>query len=634
MITALHELETMLKEGRYAALIEVLDTYPELNIREACLLGVALLRTGQFKRCEHPLASAMARGEPEASVEYGNLLRATNQNARAVKHYEKLMPTLSGELWARALRWYGVALYSLGDHRSVDMVEEARLAYLALGENGTAARISHTLAAMHFTRGEFREAKHLLDAALPTLEHDLNRRPLLNAYNTLIDLQLECGQLQEASETIYQAGRIASELQDEYAQLHVDARRASLVVKTGDYGSFVGQLASLRHRAEQLGEMDVYTFASNNLANHLSRTGQHAAALRVLAELSDKTPDRTLETRLVSAMLMLRRGDAPGALGQFLELRTQATRMGSRRDRTRALLLAALAAYHMHDLTTALTHLTEALGEVAGWPAGQVQMTLRQELQELEELLAHARLTPELRPVITAALEHTTFLIGSHDDDLFTEAQLLELNVLGPAPVALLNGTPCELRLPYSLPILTYLSLQPERSRQEITADLWGDHDPKKAAYSFRQCLVEIRRACGPDVIVMSGPHQEPRYALSRKVAVYLDSQRVLQLVAQGDVAAAINVYKGPFLARITPTEWVQAHQDQLVQSLTLSLRSAVKEALLRGDDRRVVILTTAILSIDPEDLEMEELRLEKAQQVASPVEVARLMAERNRRLN
>lgn len=627
-------LENLFRRGQYAQIIAVLQGRAELDVRESALLGMALLRTGQFNQSEVPLATAMARGDLEANVEYGNLLRATNQNRRAVRHFEKLLPSLSGELRYRTLRWYGVALYGLGNHDGLDFIEEARLGYLALGERQVVARIAHTLAAIHLVVGDFRRAKQLLDEALPTLETDQNPRPLLNAYNTLIDIQLEIGHLEGAQAVLEQATALASSLGDPYAQLQLDARQAALLVKSGDYAAFVNRLADLRARADDLGEMDVYTFASNNLANHLSRTGQHAAALRVLAELTERRPDRSLETMMVGALLTLRRGDAPNALGQLLKVRERAEQLGNRTDATKATLLAALAAYQMQDVQTALAHLTQALGELAGWPSGQARTALRQELQELEELLAHARLTPELLPVITAALEDTALLAGRHHDDLFADTQLLELHVLGLAPKVLLNGVPCELRLPYSPAVLAYLALQPERSRQEITADLWGDHDRTKAAYSFRQCLMEIRRACGPDIIVMSGPHQEPRYALSRKVTAYLDSQRVLQLVARGDVPAAVSAYKGPFLGRVAETEWIAQYREELVHSLTYSLRGSLKEAQIQGDDRKVIVIASAILGIDPEDLEIEELRLETAKRVSGAVELARFQAERNKRLN
>lgn len=628
------ELETWLHQGRYPEIIEVLQDLPSLTSRESALQGIALLRSGQFNRSELPLAIALARGDQEANVEYGNLLRATAQNQKAVRHFEKILPALQGELRFRALRWYGVALYSVGDQRSVEVIEEARLGYLAVGDRQIVARISHTLAALHHALGDYRRAKQLLDEALPTLETDQNPRPLLNAYNTLIDIQLEIGHLEGAQAVLEQATALASSLGDPYAQLQLDARQAALLVKSGDYAAFVNRLADLRARADDLGEMDVYTFASNNLANHLSRTGQHAAALRVLAELTERRPDRSLETMMVGALLTLRRGDAPNALGQLLKVRERAEQLGNRTDATKATLLAALAAYQMQDVQTALAHLTQALGELAGWPSGQARTALRQELQELEELLAHARLTPELLPVITAALEDTALLAGRHHDDLFADTQLLELHVLGLAPKVLLNGVPCELRLPYSPAVLAYLALQPERSRQEITADLWGDHDRTKAAYSFRQCLMEIRRACGPDIIVMSGPHQEPRYALSRKVTAYLDSQRVLQLVARGDVPAAVSAYKGPFLGRVAETEWIAQYREELVHSLTYSLRGSLKEAQIQGDDRKVIVIASAILGIDPEDLEIEELRLETAKRVSGAVELARFQAERNKRLN
>lgn len=628
------ELHRSFKEGRYQTVIQTLNSLQELNPRQTALLGISLLRTGNFNTCELPLASAMAQGDLEAAVEYGNLLRATSRNDKAVKHFEKLLLSLTGELRFRALRWYGVALISLGDSTGLERIEDSRVGYLSLSDHLTAARISHTLATMLLSRGEYRQAEQLLDQAIPTLEKDPNRRPLLNAYHTLIDIQLEVGFLEAAQDNLQKAEEIAKGLNDNYAQLHVDVRRAIFQLKQGDYGAFVSELQGLRQRAEAIGEVEVYTFASNNLANHLSRSGDHVSALRILAELTDRFPNRSLETRMVAAMLTLRRGNAPDALGQLLQVRTSAQEQGVKRDGTRATLLAALAAYQMHDFDTALKYLSEALVDMAGWPAALVEVSLREELRELEELIAHARLTPEMRPVITAALERTTALVTSHADDLFSGMSLLELNILGPNPSVLLAGSPLTFRLTYSVPILAYLALHPHRTRQEITADLWGDQDAVRAGANFRQCLSEIRRVAGADLITMQGPHREPRYAISKKVAIHVDALRVRQLLHGGDVVAALSAYKGLFLASIPETDWLLEMRSTLADSLSMLLHRAIDEARLRGDDRKVVLLATAVLDVNPEDIEIEELRLERAQFVCSPLELARFQAERNRRLH
>ena len=138
-------LRDALRQGDYAEIISELEPQTDLSDEETALLGLALLRSGHFKRAELPLATAMARGDREAAVEYGNLLRVTNQTDRAIRQFEQLLPALEGELRYRALRWYGVSLFTSGHYRSIELIEEARVGYLGLGDQATAARISHTL---------------------------------------------------------------------------------------------------------------------------------------------------------------------------------------------------------------------------------------------------------------------------------------------------------------------------------------------------------------------------------------------------------------------------------------------------------------------------------------------------------
>lgn len=597
-------------------------------------LGVSLLRTSQFAEAEQPLEMAMALGDDEAAVEYGNLLRATGENRKAAAHFSDLLPRLSGELLFRALRWYGATLQQLGEPGALKVIEEARRGYLSLGDKKIAARISHTLANTYVLKGELPAALKLLNKALPVLEQDFNKRPLLAALYTLIDIQVEAGQLDIAVETIEKAQNVASELHDEYVLLHLDARKINIVLLGGDYGGFVEQLLDLAARGEHLREFYVTEYALSHLANHYSRIGEHAEAVRTIARLRALNPDLSLYARVVLAMMALRRGDSASALRMHLEVREEATRRGANIDATRALLLAAFSAYRMNDLPRCTTLLSEALLELAGLPHAQSQASIAPDLREIEEMLAYARLQPDLAPLLEAALEDASALGGSLRDDLFTSGMRLEIMTLG-QELVLRDGIPCAMRVRGSVAVLACLALHPRSTRQELVTQLWPDRDPKKAATYFRQCITDIREAIGADVVLVEGAHQAPEYRLSGKASVTLDSQRVLQLIAGGQLPAAVAAYKGEFLPSLQDSEWAEEQRMTIQRALVGSLRAELRAAQLeRGQERRVVLLATAILGIDPNDTDTEELRLEVARRVSSPSEIARFEAERHRRMN
>ena len=131
------------------------------------------------------------------------------------------------------------------------------------------------------------------------------------------------------------------------------------------------------------------------------------------------------------------------------------------------------------------------------------------------------------------------------------------------------------------------------------------------------------------------GAHQAPEYRLSSKASVTLDSQRVLQLVASGQLPAAVAAYKGEFLPSLQESEWAEEQRIIIQRALVGSLRAELRASQIEhGQERRVVLLATAILGIDPNDTETEDLRLEVARQVSSPSEIARFEAERHRRMN
>jgi DNA-binding SARP family transcriptional activator/tetratricopeptide (TPR) repeat protein len=627
------QLEADFGAGNYEAVLTVLQAQTDLTAEEMTWLGVSLLRTSQFAQAEEPLELAMALGNDEAAVEYGNLLRATGDNKKAAAHFRALLPRLNGELLFRAQRWYGVVLHYLGEDGAIQAIEAARRGYLSLGDKRMAARIAHTLASVYAVLGELPTALKLLNNALPTLEQDGNRRPLLAAIYTLIDIQVDTGQLDSASETIARAREVAESIHDEYALLQLDSRRSELMLYSGDYGGFCESLLDLADRSEKLRAFHITDYALNHLANHYSRVGEHAAAVRTMGRLRALNPELSLYGRTVLAMMALRRGDTVAALRLHLEVRAEALRRGASIDATRSLLLAAYSAYRMNDLPRCTELLSEALQELAGQPRSQSQATIAPDLQEIDEMLAFARLSPALAPLLEAALEDASFLSGSVRDDLFTTGMRLEIMTLG-QELVLRDGIPCAMRARGSVAVLACLALHPRSTRQEVINQLWPDRDPKKAAGYFRQCITDIREAIGADVVLVEGAHQAPEYRLSSKASVILDSQRVLQLIANGQLPAAVAAYKGEFLPSIQDSEWVEEHRMTLQRALVGSLRAELRASQLEGQGRRVVLLATAILGIDPGDTETEDLRLSVAREVSSPSEIARFEAERHRRMN
>jgi hypothetical protein len=627
------QFEAAYQAGQYDRLLTALRHQEGLTARELAWVGISLLRTGQFVAAEEPLELAVALGDQEAAVEFGNLLRATGRSRKAAEHFQALLPHLSGELKFRTLRWFGVTLDQLGEAGAVRAIEEARRGYLALGDRRMAARLTHTLAASHSTHGEFTAALKLLSSAIPLLEQDRNPRPLLAAFHTLIDVQVECGQLDEAAHTLERARQLNQTLHDPHVALHLDARQANLMLMQGDYGGYAALLGGLADRAQAVQDSQILEYALSRLADHQSRTGEHVEAVRTLGQLRAQVRDLSLYSRLVIAMMTLRRGDAPGALRLQLEVRRAALEQGSVLEATRALLLAAYSAYSMNDLPRCADLLAEALLELAGHPRPQSWATIGPELRELEEMLTYARLQPNLAPLLQAALEDASHLGGSLRDDLFTAALRLEIMTLG-QELALRDGVPCAMRTRGSVAVLCYLALHPRSTRQEIITALWPERDPKKAANYFRQCVADIRESVGADVVLVEGAHQAPEYRLSGKASVVLDSQRVLQLVASGQLHAAVAAYKGEFLPGLEESDWADDQRLLLRGTLASALRAELRAAQLAGEKRRVVLLAGAVLNVDPDDFGTEELRLSVAREVSSPAELARFEAERHRRMN
>lgn len=625
--------EMLYQQGAYSELIAALEGGSALATREMALLGIAYLRTGQLAQAERPLQTAAARDDLEARVELGNLYRLRYELAKAETHFEQLLPTLSGELRFRALRWYGVTLMLSGKLGGLERVEEARMGYLGLGDELMVARLSHTLSALYIEQAEFAWAEKLLREALPVLKQENNPRPFLHATNSWIDLLLIMGRVEQAEEVLTEVLSLTHELHEPYVQLQFETqRRVVEILKQGIRAETLEALLDIRSQAREQNIHGLYAYTSQLLANYLSSEGAHAHATRILSELRIVQRVYSYETELVDALLTYRRGDYGSALNKALEIHRLAHAKAAFYFAPKALLFAAVCADQLGDEAGALGYLETVLRELAGLPREQVRSSFVWELKEAESLIARARLMPIYRPLVRAALEDATYLFPGSDDTLSTTTRL-ELSVLG-TPRVLVGGVPCHPRLAHSFGILTYLALHPSSTREEITANLWRDQDLVRSADRFRQCLLDIRRTCGQDLIVREGTHHKPTYRFSDKVSVTLDAQTVLHLIEQGDVAEAVSLYRGSHLERLPETDWLIAQRETLVGSFNRALRQQLTEAEQRGDLQQALLLADILLEIDPEDLEVEEWRLGAAKASGSATQVARYIAERRRRLN
>ncbi|WP_407569803.1 SARP family transcriptional regulator [Deinococcus altitudinis] len=615
-----------LEVGQYTTVITLLNDPLPLAAVEWRLLGLAYLRSGQLLEAETPLLRASTLGDPEGQVEYGNLLRASGKFDDALKHFEGISPSLTGELQLRCLRWWGTAEFQQGlTGAGLARCERAWYGYLAMGDDVLTGKITQTLAQMHLMIGNRKRAKYLYEESLSLITQNHNNQTRATALRGLTAIQLEEKDYSEAEKSI-------KALRD--VPLDSDIDKAKLLTLEAEYFNLVGQnlyyneaLEELRLVVHDLQDYELRSWTAIRLADLYSLQGKHSKALEVLHDLSPtpELPPALLATR---GILMRRRGHLSLAVQDLQaaidELRGKDARMLLR---SQLHLSDALRRSGQEDesgrvLREALTLLMQ----------DRQRGSYKPDLEELRELTQHAMLDPESAPYMEAVLDQLAILTNTQP---IYEDTLMHLQVftLGRA-VVMKDGEEVALTLQGSALTLAYLTLHPNRTRAEIQADLYPDKEPETGASYFRSVFRELRQKFGQHILIMEGPHKQPRYRMGRGVHVDLDAKELQEALRRGEVARALALYRGPFLQHMDESEWANALRDELGTGLGLELRGRLNRAVAAGDLKRGLLLCNQYLRVDPHEQEILELRVELARKVGAPHELARYMVELQRFLN
>lgn len=628
-VTTTHpQAEVAFQSGLFAQVIELLQGRAK-GAREYALLGIALLRTGQLAEAEGPLHRAAILGDEEGIVEYGNLLRLLGQFEEACAHLETASAQLQGvELKLRALRWWGAATFAAGHtQEGLKKVERAWHGYVALGDDELTARVTQSLAQMHAILGHFARAKLLLQEAIHALPVAPLVSPKLSALKNLLDLQVKCGEFQEAQETLEQAKAILTPGKTPRVEAHLLCSEAELYRLTGQYRLYAETLERLHPLAEALGDHHLRLWATSRLAEHQSLMGLHGQALETLHGCGLPTGEWPAELWATDGVLRRRRGDYLEACDRLRIAAGMLRRADATPELIRVLLHLAACRLRLARNDDAARALSEALTEMLRL---KQLHEFKPDLEELSELLKYAMLEPDLAPYMEPLLDRLSHVAGM---PRLSEDGLMRLSVttLGRVTVSR-DGENIRFAYPNSPLLLAFLTLEPGRTRAEMQLELFPDKDDQAGACYIRQCIWDLRDKLGAEVVVTSGPHRAPVYRLGPGVQVELDFSHLLEAVAQGEAARALALYRGKFLPGVEVGEWVAQKREEAHLALTLELRRQMTQARERRDWRRVVLFANQLLRVDPLDVEVLQERIRAAQMLDAPAhELARYVSEFHR---
>lgn len=620
------QVQTLFETGQYAELIAALTDTAKSG-RDFALLGIALLRSGRFQEAELPLYRASILGDPEGMVELGNAFRMLGRFDEAIAHFHAISGNVTGELQLRLLRWWGASEYQAGRSEiGLKLVERAWYGYMALGNDELTARVTQNLAQMHIGVGDLKRAQVLLQEAIRSLPLGGIPIPRLEALRSLFDIQLRQSDLRRAAETLEEAKHTLGRSDLPRERAFILCGECELLLLTGQHIAYGDALERLYQEAEALQDYQLRLWTTARLADHLSQVGQHARATAVLVGFGTASEQWPPELWAAHGVMERRRNNFAAALESLERAAASFRQQGRAPDLIRTLLHAAAAAHRLKLNELCVAQLREALFEMLRL---KQMAAFRPDLEELAELVHFALLEPETAPLLEPVLDNLANLAGSPrlpEDGLM----LVQVSTLGRVAV-FKDGAEVDLSLRGSALLLAYLSQYPRRTRAELQLALYPEKDAKTGGGYIRAAIAELREKLGREIIIFEGPHNAPQYRLGRLVQLDLDLTQFREALDKNETARALALYRGPFMGDFDESDWVREVREECALGLAFLLQNEMARYQQEGNFRRVILLANQYLRIDPYDREVLERRLEAAQVVATPQELARYTAELRR---
>ncbi|GGB71123.1 BTAD domain-containing putative transcriptional regulator [Deinococcus soli (ex Cha et al. 2016)] len=616
----LHQFE----QGQYQDLITDLQAQTHLTVIERRLLGVSALRLGQFQLAEPHLLRAHLGGDPEATVEYGNLLRVTGRWPDAQAHFADHAAQMQGELRCRLDRWWGVTAFQAGDTETgLRRVEQAMHGYLALGDEIGAARVTVSLARMLVTTGQVTRATRLYRDALRQLPAAPNPLPRLTALQGWLDLLVAAGEGPDIEEALQEAQALLPTTSSQRAQAHLLTSMAMLHARRGQWRQYGARLMAIQELTEALEDVEVARWLAPRLAEYHARQGRYAqghAALYLWATPpGTPLPPAVLQAR---GVLAWREGQLAQADRHLRDAAIRLTEEGQYVWAARAKLHHAHTLYLM-GAATFPARLREAAEDFARL---QLLPAFTADLEDVAESLHAGALDPALRSVLAGLLTGQPSLRGIPLRGLDGNLTRLDVLTLGGEQVTL-EGEVVPLSAG-AVAVLGSLVLQPGQTRQHLQAALYPDKFPNAAASAIKSHLAELRRHIPGEVVLTDGPYHARTYHLSGGFGVRLDLLEYRSALAQQNLARALSLYRGSAFPGMTQSDWAEGLQLEARTGLSLLAQQRARAALHAGEPQQALAICDQVLTVEPELVELHELRLQAARQLGDVRLIAQYAAQ------
>ncbi len=364
---------------------------------------------------------------------------------------------------------------------------------------------------------------------------------------------------------------------------------------------------------------------------YLLQSDNTSEAMRLVYQSpQDENGQFPTSIRIVRAMINRRMGNLHEAIEELRSVGLDLEAAGNVAELARVRLQLAYA-LHLDAQADASADVLRAA--LQGLLRTNIHPSMRPELEELSELLHFAALEPSLAPYLEPVMDSLAGVLGGAGSGTEGEQVRLQVHTLGRVSI-LKGGDPVTFQLKGTVPLLVYLALTPNRTRQEIQNDLYPDKEPDAASSYVRKSIQELREMLGHAAVLTEGPRNHSRYRLGPSLQIDLDLSRFEDAVGRYEMARALALYRGEFLPGSDESEWVLQKREAARLSLTFELHNQMAGFRERKEWRRVILLANQYLRVDPYETEVHEMRVEAARRVGTAAELGRYVAAMNSSVN
>jgi len=513
--------------------------------------ALALASTGDEQLCDIQAEALRARGLGLSRM--GQLQEAIEWLAESLAAYSKLDDAQRVAMLHMEL---GMTYFSTGRYDQASTHYNRALDHWRETVNvAQQANVLNNLGVLHHLRGDYEQADVLLEEALACADQSGYTRVKVAALASISDLYADLDAIDAALAACRQAHEIAQRIDDRFLLLYLSLAEAALVRSKGEMVQARDLLDSAKDLVLQSTsdfEQGLYELEAGqqNLAEgkvpeaiaHLER-----AAHRF--EGSDQTVSR------VSTHLYL-------ALAHYTGQNNEAAI-----KHLKHVFLSASELEIQHPLLVAARDAKNLLETV------QVDATFdRRASKLLSQVTKFEQDIPDLRRRLRR--QATAVPFGSPK---------LHIQALGKAHVTV-DGRPvanAHWQGQAARDLFFYLLTFPDGATKEsVGAVIWPESSPSQLKLKFKNAIYRLRQALGQDTVLFDGD----RYQFNQSADYEYDVEFFLGRVAQAqagtdpekqisDYAAAISVYKGPYLPE-TEGEWAWWEREHL--------RRAYIEAVMR----------------------------------------------------